>query len=103
MDAQQISIFDGLAFQVPNLILAMLMYTMLGRFLLMFFFPPNHPNYIWRFFVRLTDPVLGAVRFVTPQAVPLPILMLMSVVWLFGARVAMLFLLHAIGLGPKIG
>jgi YggT family protein len=103
MDAQQISLFDSLAFQVPNLILAMLMYTMLGRFLLMFFFPPESTNYIWRFFVRLTDPVLTAIRLVTPRAVPLPVLMLMSVVWLFGARVALLFVLHAVGLGPKIG
>jgi uncharacterized protein YggT (Ycf19 family) len=41
----------------PNFILAALMYTLVGRALLGLFVPPESPNYIWRFFVRVTDPL----------------------------------------------
>jgi YggT family protein len=101
MDAQQISLFDNLIFQVPNLLLAMLMYTIIGRLVLMFMFPPNSPNYIWRAFVRITDPVLSAVRFMTPAAVPLPVLLFFSVVWVFALRIALFFLIAKLGFGPQ--
>ena len=38
---------------------AALIYTMLGRFVLGLFVPPEWDNYIWRFFRRVTDPVLA--------------------------------------------
>ena len=36
------------------------MYTMLGRFLLGLMVDADSPNYIWRFFCRITDPVDAA-------------------------------------------
>ncbi len=55
-------------YHLPNFILAALMYTLLGRVLLGLFVDPNSPNYIWRFFCRITDPVVAAVALVTPKA-----------------------------------
>lgn len=90
-------------FHLPNLVLAALMYTFLGRFLLSFIFDPTSTNYIWRAFVWLTDPVLRLVAYVTPQAVPPVFVLLLAAVWMFAARVALLTLLLFIGIGPKPG
>ena len=38
------------------------MYTLLGRVLLGLIVEPDSTNYIWRFFCRITDPFIAAVR-----------------------------------------
>ena len=65
-------------FHLPNFILAVLMYTLLGRALLGLIVQPDSSNYIWRFFCRITDPVVAVFALVTPKAAA-PV-----VVWLFG-------------------
>ena len=65
-------------YHVPNFVLAALMYTLLGRVVLGMFVDGDSPNYIWRFFCRITDPVVSAVAAVTPKAAA-PV-----IVWLFG-------------------
>lgn len=87
-------------FHLPNYLLAVLVYTMLGRFILSLFLPPQSGNYIWRFFRRLTDPVLVAVGFITPRFIAPFLLPLVSVFWLTVLRIALLALLFAIGLAP---
>ncbi len=76
----------------PNFILAALMYTLLGRVILGLFVAPDSPNYIWRFFCRVTDPVVTAVAVVTPKAAVPVVIWLMGVVWLFWLRVGLLYL-----------
>lgn len=76
----------------PNFVLAALMYTLLGRVLLGLFVPPDSPNYIWRFFCRVTDPVAAAVALVTPKAAMPVVVWLFGVVWLFWLRVGLLYL-----------
>ena len=93
-------IFTQWYFQVPNFILAALMYTLLGRVLLGFFVDPNSQNYIWRFFCNVTDPVIGAVERVTPKATLPIIVWLFSFVWLFWLRFALRVLFTASGLLP---
>ena len=90
-------------FHLPNFILAALMYTLLGRVLLGFFVDPNSQNYIWRFFCRVTDPVVAAVALVTPKAAPPLILWLFGVVWLFWLRVGLLDLFLAMGMLQRAG
>ena len=90
-------------YHLPNFVLAALMYTMLGRFVLSFFFPPESKNYIFRAFVRLTDPVLRAVQFVTPLAVPHMVVLLFAAVWLLAFRVVLLLLVASIGMMPTTG
>ena len=58
-------------FHLPNFVLAAVMYTLIGRLLLSFFVPVNWQNYIWRAFVRITDPIVGIVRLITPAALPI--------------------------------
>ena len=96
------SFWDTWYFQLPNYALAVIMYTVLGRLLLGLLVPPDWDNYIWTAFRRLTDPVAGAVRWVTPQVVPLPIIFAMALIWLMVLRVALYFLFAGMGLLPPI-
>lgn len=94
-------------------VLAALLYTMLGRFLLGLLVPPDWDNYIWRFFRRLTDPVLKVTARITPGFMVEPLLPLVAVWWLFVLRVLvnslldpvyranMLLVLHLFGLVPE--
>jgi uncharacterized protein YggT (Ycf19 family) len=79
-------------FHLPNFVLAALMYTLLGRAILGLFVDADSPNYIWRFFCRITDPVVAAVSVVTPKAVAPVVVWLFGFVWLFWMRVALLYL-----------
>jgi YggT family protein len=88
-------------FQLPNFILAALMYTLLGRALLGLFVPPDSQNYIWRFFCRVTDPVVALVALVTPKAAVPVVIWLMGVVWLFWLRVGLLYVFLL--MSPKVG
>ncbi|BBF94089.1 YggT family protein [Blastochloris tepida] len=94
------TIFAHWYFHLPNFILAALFYTLLGRVLLGIVVDADSKNYIWRFFCRVTDPVVNAVALVTPRAAPPILVWLFSLVWLFLARVALYFALATSGLLP---
>ncbi|BAR99353.1 hypothetical protein [Blastochloris viridis] len=87
-------------FHLPNFILAALFYTLLGRVLLGMVIDANSSNFIWRFFCRLTDPVVGLVAAVTPRAAAPVVVWLFALVWLFAARVALYFALATSNLLP---
>src|SRR5262245_11270031 len=97
------SILTSWYFQLPNFILAALMYTLLGRALLGLFVESDSQNYIWRFFCRLTDPVVYAVALVTPRAAPPVVIWLFGVVWLFWLRVGLLYIFLFMGAVPRAG
>ena len=97
------SIWSAWYFHLPNFGLAVLMYTLIGRVILGFIVDPDSTNYIWRFFCRVTDPVVGVVAVVTPKVVPPLIIWLFAVVWLFWARVLLLNLFLAFGAIPRTG
>src|SRR5687767_751318 len=90
-------------FHLPNFVLAALMYTLLGRALLGLIVGPDSQNYIWRFFCRITDPVVGVVAMVTPKATAPVIVWLFGVVWLFWLRVLLLNLFLWLGAVPRTG
>jgi hypothetical protein len=87
-------------YTIPNFVLAAIMYTIIGRILLSLFFEPDSKNYIMRFFVRITDPVIHVFAGVTPKAVAPVVLWLFTFVWLFWIRIAMLYLFLILGLLP---
>lgn len=87
-------------FHVPNYLMAALAYTMVARFGLGLFVPETWPNYIWRFFLRVTDPVLWAVRLVTPRFVQRLYLPLLGAFWLSLARLGYWLALQGAGLAP---
>lgn len=86
------SLLSSWLFLAPNFLLAALMYTLLGRALLGLMVAPDSPNYIWRFFCRVTDPVIALVSLVTPKATVPVVTWLFGVVWLFWLRVGLLYL-----------
>ena len=88
-------------FHLPNFVLAALMYTLLGRAILGLFVDADSPNYIWRFFCRITDPVVAAVSVVTPKAVAPVVLWLFGFVWLFWLRVVLLNLFLLMSAVPQ--
>lgn len=80
-------LIDYWYFHVPNYILAALIWTLLGRFVLGFFVPPQWDNYIWQAFRRLTDPVLAVTRAITPSFMVEGLLPLVAVFWLIVLRI----------------
>jgi hypothetical protein len=90
-------------FHLPNFILAALMYTMLGRVLLGLMVDADSPNYIWRFFCRVTDPVVAVVALVTPKITAPVLLWLFGFVWLFWLRVGFHYTLLLLNLAPRVG
>ena len=89
-------------YHLPNFLLAALMYTLLGRAVLGLIVEPDSKNYIWRFFCRITDPMVAAVALVTPKAAAPVIIWLFGVVWLFWLRVGFLILITMYGLAPRL-
>ena len=79
------------------------MYTLLGRAVLGLIVAPDSSNYIWRFFCRLTDPVVTVVALVTPKAVAPVVVWLFGVVWLFWLRVLLLYAFLVMGALPRAG
>ncbi|KAA5602856.1 YggT family protein [Blastochloris sulfoviridis] len=94
------TIFAHWYFHLPNFLLAALFYTLLGRVLLGLVVDADSRNYIWRFFCRVTGPVVTLVGMVTPRAAPPILVWLFALVWLFLARVALYFALATSGLLP---
>lgn len=82
-------------FHVPNYVLSLLVWTLVGRFALSLFVPHDWDNYIWRFFRLLTDWLVAAARAVTPAMVPGQILPVVAAFWLSAARAALALLLLA--------
>jgi uncharacterized protein YggT (Ycf19 family) len=77
-------------FHIPKYVLAALMYTLVGRFALSFFFPAGSTNPIFRAFGWITEPVVRLVRFVTPRVVPHLAILIFGALWMLVARFALL-------------
>ena len=90
-------------YHLPNFVLAALMYTLLGRVLLGLMVDPDSSNYIWRFFCKVTDPVIAVVAAVTPKAAAPVVVWMFGFVWLFWLRVLLLGLFLATGALPQSG
>jgi hypothetical protein len=91
------------AYQLPNLVIAMMMYTLIGRFLLSLIYENDSDRVIWRVFKQITDPVVGAVAAMTPLAVPERVLYLFAFIWLFVLRIALYIVMRMYGVAPSIG
>jgi uncharacterized protein YggT (Ycf19 family) len=100
--AVQTTILTHWYFHLPNFVLAALMYTLLGRALLGLIVQPDSSNYIWRFFGRITDPVIAVIAAVTPKATAPVVLWLFGFVWLFWLRVLLVFVFSNLGAMPRV-
>ncbi len=87
-------------FHVPNLLMAAMIYTLIGRYLLELFFAKKPDAVILKVFRRVTDPFVKLVRLVTPAVVPNGLIVVFSVAWLMAAR--MLWFLTAVAFGMRL-
>ena len=85
-------------FNLPNFVLAVVMYTMLGRALLGLFVEHDSTNYIWRGFCAITDPALKLIAPLTPKATAPVVMWLFGFVWMFWLRVLLFIVFFAAGL-----
>lgn len=89
-------------YQAPNLALAALMYTLLGRFVLSLFFPDDSDKVIYTVFRQITQPAVAAVRLVTPLVVHERIVLLLAFVWILFLRILVFVVFAAAGWLPAI-
>lgn len=90
-------------FHIPNFVLAAIMYTLAGRFVLGLFVPEDWDNYIWRAFVGMTQPVVNVVRAITPAIVSVKIVLLFALIWLLIVRIVFFWVMLSVGLAPVAG
>jgi uncharacterized protein YggT (Ycf19 family) len=70
---------------VPSLLLAALIYLLLGRLILAPFLRSD--SFIMRVLVAVTNPVVRTVRAITPRVVPSPVVVVFAIMWLLSARI----------------
>lgn len=90
-----------LSFHLPNYAFSVLFWTLIGRFMFALFLSADSPNYIFRWFRRLTDWLIAPVAFITPSSVPPLALAPVAAFWVAVARVAFFVAMHAAGLTPR--
>jgi hypothetical protein len=100
--SQQGFIAAYLPFWVVTYFLALTAWGCLARFAMQFFFPPDHPNYIWRGFRLLTGWAVAAARFAVPSYVLPAMLPLVAACWLFALRLVFGLAMISAGLAPTL-
>ena len=90
-------------FHIPNLAMAALVYTLIGRYLLGLFFGPDSEAVILKVFRSITDPVLQGVRVITPALVPNGLVLVFAIVWLIALRMFWFLTCVAAGMRPSMG
>lgn len=90
-------------FHIPNLVMAALIYSLIGRYLLTLFFGAGSQAVILRVFTAVTDPVLKVIRVITPAVVPNGLVLVLSIVWLMAARMFWYLTCVAAGMRPMLG
>ena len=91
-----------LYFHLPNYAFSVLFYTLWGRFLMSLFLPPDAPNYIFRWFRRLTDWFVAPVAFITPSAMPGVLLAPVAAFWMAVLRILFFAVMYSLGLTPRM-
>jgi hypothetical protein len=94
--------WDFLPFWIVNYGLAVIAWSCVGRFLLSLMIPPDNPNYILRWFVRLTVWPVRAGAFVTPAFVQPRYVVLLTACWCFGLRFVSFPVFNALGMLPSL-
>ncbi len=87
-------------YHIPNLVLAALIYTVIGRYLLELLFAKKPDAVILTVFRKITDPVVNLVQAVTPLVVPRGLVVVFTVFWLMAAR--LVWFLTAVAYGMRL-
>jgi len=89
-------------YHLPNYALAVLFYTLIGRFMFSMFVPPNWPNYIWRGFLLITEWSVRLTRYLAPAVIPYGLLPLVAAFWAMAARVVFNVVMLGLELAPRV-
>lgn len=89
-------------FHIPNLAMAALIYTLIGRYLLEMFLVKSPDAVILKVFRTVTDPIVKLVRLVTPAMVPNGLVIVFAMAWLMAARMLWFLTCVAGGMRPSI-
>jgi hypothetical protein len=72
-------------FYLPSLLLAILIYLLLGRLILAPILSADNP--VMRVLAAVTNPVLKTVGAITPRVVPDALVIIFAIMWLLTARI----------------
>ncbi len=89
-------------FHVPNLIMAALIYTLIGRYILELLFARKPDAVMLQTFRTITDPFVRLVRVITPKIVPNGLVIVFAIVWLMSGRLFWFLTCVAAGMRPNI-
>ncbi len=87
-------------YHIPNLMLAALIYTVVGRYLLELLFAKKQDAVILKVFRAVTDPVVNLVQAITPRVVPRGLVVVFTVFWLMSVR--LFWFLTAVAYGMRL-
>jgi uncharacterized protein YggT (Ycf19 family) len=90
-------------YHVPDLIIAALVYMLIGRLGLALIWGANSNKIIARVLNRMTDPVLAGVGAITPRVVPAGLVIVFAIAWLLAARLALFIAVTAKGVRLAVG
>jgi uncharacterized protein YggT (Ycf19 family) len=97
------SFFAHWYFHVPNLLMAAMIYTLIGRYLLELLLSRKPDAVILKVFRSVTDPVVRLVRGVTPRIVPDGLVVVFAICWLMAGRMFWFLTCVAAGMRANIG
>lgn len=89
-------------FHIPNLMMAALIYTLIGRYVLELLFK-GRDVVILVVFRSITDPVVKLVRLATPAIVPNGLVVIFAIAWLMAGRMWWFLTAVALGMRPTVG
>ena len=95
------SFFAPWYYHVPNLILAALIWLLIGRLVLSLVL--GRGNAVVRLLEAVTGPVLKAVGAITPRLVPAGLVIVCAIAWLLAARIALFIAVSATGVRLSMG
>lgn len=95
-------ILGHLPFWLVTYGLAVIGWTLIGRFMLQFLVPQDSALYIWRAFRWLTDWAVATARLLVPSYVPPGYLPLVAAFWVFALRLVLGVLLWSAGWAPRL-
>jgi uncharacterized protein YggT (Ycf19 family) len=90
-------------YHVPNLILAALIWLLIGRLVLSLVLGPGRGNPVLRLLDAATSPVLKTVGVITPRLVPAGLVIVFAIAWLLAARIALFVAVSATGARLSMG
>ena len=90
-------------YHVPSLILAALIWLLIGRLVLSLIRPPGEGASGVRLLDAVTHPGVKAVAAITPRTVPAALVIVFAVAWLLAARIALFVAVSATGVRLSMG